>query len=171
MNLYDAIFSRGRGDRVAILYEGRQLSYNDLQRLTNQFSRVLKELRIAPGERVAILLNDSPEFIASFISIFSLGAIAVPVNMGLRLDAQEQILSDCTASKAVVEPDFCNRISTDAWEKLRHLKDRLVVWRDAAKSELSCTPPEDLPVRIHMLDKLLQRVEGEGAPAFPVCGA
>ena len=183
MNLYDAIFRSDRRDNIAVLGDGLHLTYKDLRDLTADAVNVLKELNLSAGDRVAILLNDSPEFIVSFISICSLGAIAVPINMALRLDAQKQILDDCTATAAIVEADFCSRLLTGEWERLRHLKNVVVVERCQADSDFIENAKEnaktnssetELPIRIHSWTKLIGRGEtGDQAlaePNFPANG-
>src|SRR5438132_12848084 len=74
-----------------------------MRSLTVQTSEALDALGIIEGDRVAILLHDSPEFIASFVAIISIGAIAVPINMALRQSEQLFILKDCGARVAIVE--------------------------------------------------------------------
>src|ERR1051325_3623861 len=100
MNVFDAIFKQNIAARTAVLYEQRQISYAHLRDQTLELARGLSALQINRGDRVALLLNDSPEFITSFIAICSYGAIAVPINMGLRLEEQLAILSDCAPSVA-----------------------------------------------------------------------
>jgi benzoate-CoA ligase len=75
------------------------------------------------------LLHDSPEFVSAFVAIQMLGAIAVPINMGLKPEEQRAILNNCTAAIAVVEASICNSLLTDARNKLRHLQKVLVVTR------------------------------------------
>jgi len=130
MNLFEAIFNPGSLDRTAILYEQRRISYAELRDETLAVARVLSELRVGRGERVALLLNDSPEFVACFVAICSSGAIAVPINMALRLDEQRVILNDCTASVVIVEADLCNALLVETASRLPHLKQIVVVGRE-----------------------------------------
>src|SRR5678815_3729103 len=132
MNLYDAIFKKELAGRTAILYEQRQISYAALRDQTLAVARGLRALGVERGDRVALLLNDSPEFIAAFVSICSYGAIAVPINMGLRLEEQSAILNNCTASIAMVEEDFSEALLEIEGE-LSHLKKVVVVGRDENK--------------------------------------
>ena len=134
MNLFAAIFKPDSLEGTAVLYDGRQLKYADLRDQTLDVAAVLNLLGLGSGERVALLLNDSPEFIASFISICSSGAIGVPINMGLRLEEQVAILNDCTARVAIVEADLCNSLLSGGQERLRELKEVLVVSRDQKKA-------------------------------------
>ncbi len=91
--------------RVAALYEQREITYRDLRDETIRLAESLNALGVSAGERVAILLHDSPEFIASFVGIISLGAIAVPINMALRIEEQRFILKDCGARALIIEAD------------------------------------------------------------------
>ena len=133
MNLFNSIFNEQRASSVAIIYENARTTYGDLQEQTLKTAAVLARLGISPGERVALLLNDSPEFIASFIAICSSKAIAVPINMGLRLEEQRAILNDCAARLAIVEPDMCNSLQTGVHEGLRELKQVAVVSRSRGR--------------------------------------
>jgi benzoate-CoA ligase family protein len=155
MNLVDAIFTGDRADRVAVVCEAGEITYEALHLRTRQVDVVLRLLNIQTGDRVAILLNDSPEFISFFISICTRGAIAVPINMGLRIEAQRQILNDCGASVAIVEPDICNRLLTGASEKLQHLRDLVVVERD----ETFPGKQNGQGLNAHSLGELLRQVD------------
>ena len=86
MNLFDAIFSNKPTAKPAVSYEQKEITYGDLREQTLRMSSVFDALRI-PGDRVAFFLNDLTELIASFSHRFE-GSIAVPINMGLRLDEQ-----------------------------------------------------------------------------------
>ena len=127
MNLFDAIFTDKSFAATAVLYEQRQITYGDLREQTMRIAAVLSSLNRTASDRVAILLHDSPEFITSFTAICSSGAIAVPINMALRLDEQRAILNDCSARVAIVESDLCSSLLTDAPERLRYLEDVVAV--------------------------------------------
>src|SRR3989442_1025700 len=136
-NLFDRLFRSERSARVAMLYEHREITYEEMREATVRTAETLHALGIVHGDRVAILLNDSPEFIASFVAIISLGAIAVPINKALRKAEQLFILKDCGARAAVIEAQAANALlgnlddSTGATAEITDLKDLLVVCRAA----------------------------------------
>ena len=99
------------------------ITYSELRAETLRIAGVIQYLGAKPGDRVALLLHDSPEFIEAFIATCSLGAIAVPINMALRADEQCSILHNSKASLAFMESDTCNALLTHAPEKLRSLKN------------------------------------------------
>jgi benzoate-CoA ligase len=133
MNLFNAIFKHDSLECTAILFEEQQISYAELREQTILIARALATLGIKRGERVALLLNDSPEFVASFIAICSFGAIAVPINIGLRLDEQLVILNDCTARTVIAEAELEDNLPSDAGVTLPHVKDFVVVDRNQGR--------------------------------------
>src|SRR6185503_9372024 len=122
MNLFDAIFAHDPS-APAIRFGHRQLTYGELRAETVRMAQAIVSLGAVRGDRVALLLHDSPEFIEAFIATCSLGAIAVPINMSLRADEQCSILHNCGAKFAFMESDTCNALLTHAPEKLRSLKN------------------------------------------------
>src|SRR5713226_6900013 len=101
-SLFGQLYPPERAARVAIVYEQREITYKELRAATVHAAERLHALGVREGDRVAILLNDSPEFIASFVGVISIGAIAVPINMALRRGDQLFILKDCGARTAIV---------------------------------------------------------------------
>lgn len=152
MNLFEAVFIN---DPLApaIHYQGRDLTYGELRARTLRTAQSITSLGIKRGDRVALLLNDSPEFIETFVATCSLGAIAVPVNMALRQEDQCSILNNSGARLAMVEGDNCNTLLTDAREKLRFLEkvvpvNRLEAPDDAGEPPVFPTPDADDPAFI-----------------------
>ncbi len=121
MNLFEAIFTHDPSS-TAIKFDKREITYGELRAETLKMAQVINSLRANRGDRIAILLHDSPELIEAFIATCSLGAIAVPINMALRLDEQCSILHNSGATLAFMESDSCNTLLTHAPEKLRSLK-------------------------------------------------
>ncbi len=154
MNLFEAVFNHGASDpgdphalaAPAIVCDGREISYGELRRATLQMAHALSSLGVRRGDRIALLLHDSPEFIAAFIATCSLGAIAVPINMALRVEEQCSILHNCSATIALAEPDLCSTLPTHAPEKLRSLKKLLPIAdlpRSPAPQSVTFPAPDD----------------------------
>src|SRR5437870_4737807 len=125
-NLFNGLFTPERAARVAVLYERREITYDELRHETVLAGEALQALGIGAGERVGILLNDSPEFISSFVAIVSLGAIAVPINLALRREDQLFILKDCGAGAAIIEAKAAANLLHSAGNETE-VKDLLVV--------------------------------------------
>src|SRR5438132_9641092 len=100
-NLFDRLFRSERSAHAAVLYEHRVITYAELREATVWTAEALHALGIAHGDRVGILLNDSPEFIASFVAIISLGAIAGSINMAVGTAGQLFFLKDLVYIAAI----------------------------------------------------------------------
>ena len=167
-SLFDRIFQSDRYSRVAVMYEGRRITYEELRALTVQTAEIVAALRVEKGDRVGILLNDSPEFIACFIAVISLGAIAVPINMALPRVEQLFILNDCGARAAILEAAPARSLFAEVDElsasppEVTSLKDVLVVCREPE----SVLPP--MPgMNVQRIDDAQRSsVDNE----FPFCG-
>ncbi len=118
-----------RASRVAVFFEHEEITYAELRDRTVIVAETLHALGIGPGDRVAILLTDSPEFITSFIATISLGAIAVPINLALRPEDQLLILRDCGARAAIVEAQTAESLFRSSDNKTE-VRDLLLVNRD-----------------------------------------
>ena len=126
--LFESLFPPQRLAGVAVLYEGRQITYEELRSETVRAAEAFQTLGVSLGDRVGILLTDSPEFIASFVALNSLGAIAVPINLALRKSDQLFILQDCGARAAIIEASMAAELQpTDLHDELQ---DLLVVRRE-----------------------------------------
>jgi len=130
MNLFQAICGNDSSS-TAIIHGRRHITYGELRAETLSTAQAITLLGVQQGDRVALLLHDSPEFVTAFIAICSLGAIAVPINMGLRPDEQRLILNNSGARLMLVEADLCNTLVTDSSERLPELKDIVAIERGA----------------------------------------
>jgi len=164
MNLFNAIF-RNESSSPAIRFDGRTITYGELRAETSRMAQVINSLGVASGDRVALLLHDSPEFVEAFIATISLGAIAVPINMALRVGEQCSILHNSGASLALIEAETCRTLLTHAPEKLQALKNAVVVERPTGRACYDRMGSTTL----HSLELLLEKA-GETALEFPVAG-
>ena len=128
MNLFEAIFNN-RSDSTAIIHGGRRITYGELREETLKTARAIASLGVVRGDRVALLLHDSPEFVEAFVAICSMGAITVPINIALRSEDQCSILNNSGACCALVESDIRHSLLTDASERLQQLREVIVVQR------------------------------------------
>lgn len=79
--LHEALAAgRDHGDREFLIYEGERRSFNQLFDEADTIGAALQGAGIAPGDRVAIAMRNYPEWLAAYIGIVAIGAVAVPVN-------------------------------------------------------------------------------------------
>ncbi len=67
-------------DRPATAFLGAELTFRDVKRRADRFATALARLGIAKGDRVGIMLPNSPQYIIAAFAVLRLGAVIVNVN-------------------------------------------------------------------------------------------
>jgi long-chain acyl-CoA synthetase len=68
------------GQSPAIYYFDKIISYNELDQMSDAFASALKDLGIQKGDRVAVYLQNIPQFVVGQFAIWKIGGIVVPLN-------------------------------------------------------------------------------------------
>ncbi|MGB0383945.1 MAG: benzoate-CoA ligase family protein [Ardenticatenaceae bacterium] len=93
----------GRGDKVALYYRDQEVTYAQLAEQANRVGNLLRGLAIPPGERVMMLLFDSPAFPASFFGAVKAGYVPIISNTTLPSGDFEYFLNDSQAKAIIVD--------------------------------------------------------------------
>ena len=84
----------------------QQYSYEDLDDRTDHVATGLNRMGLRPGDRVALLLSNRPEFIFFLLGAPKLGFIPVPLNPDDSYDDIAFVLQHCSAAAVVTEKRF-----------------------------------------------------------------
>jgi O-succinylbenzoate-CoA ligase len=98
-------------DAFVDAHSGRRFSYGELNRRSNRSADFLKRLGVGRGDRVALLLMNSPEFLETFFAAAKIGAVAVPLNWRLVPDELSFILMDSGAKLLVYGGEFSQQVA------------------------------------------------------------
>jgi benzoate-CoA ligase family protein len=109
--LLDEHLAAGRGDRPALRCAGATLSYRDVSRLVARAGAALRSLGVEIEDRVALLLPDSPEFIATFLGAIRIGAVPVTLSTYLASEDYAELLADCRARVLVAHASVMPRVA------------------------------------------------------------
>src|SRR5271169_1024404 len=93
-------------EEIGVRCAGRFTTYPDLFGRALRASSGLLELGVGAGDRIALLLRNSIEFLEASIATAPLGASAVPINWHWRGDEIAHVLSDSGAKALVVHADL-----------------------------------------------------------------
>jgi long-chain acyl-CoA synthetase len=67
-------------ERPAVVFYGRSLSYGELRDATDRLANALASLGVKKGERVALYLLNSPQFIIAYFAALKCGATVTPIS-------------------------------------------------------------------------------------------
>lgn len=89
------------GDNIALEIGDSRISYAALWGQTRAYAGALREQGISPGDAVAVLIPNVPDFPRVYYAILSLGAVVVPIHALLKADEIEFVLRDSGAKLLV----------------------------------------------------------------------
>src|SRR5918996_4223898 len=72
--------ARDNADRPALLFKGATMTYGQLERESSAFAAALVAMGVHPGERVALMLPNCPQFMVAEFGVWKAGGIVVAVN-------------------------------------------------------------------------------------------
>ncbi len=90
----------------ALFFEDHPLTYQEVNRRTNQLCHLLLIKGIKKGDRVSVLLYNCYQYIEIFFGLSKLGAILVPLNWRLAGPELEFIIQDSGSQYLIFEPEF-----------------------------------------------------------------
>ncbi|MCB0232301.1 MAG: AMP-binding protein, partial [Anaerolineae bacterium] len=108
--LLDDAAERTPTTRCATFF-GKGYSYRSLKDASDHFAAALQEQGVTKGDRVALLLPNSPQFIIAYYGILKAGAVIVPLNP---LYTERELtfhLSDSGAETVVTIPMFLEKVA------------------------------------------------------------
>ena len=87
-------------------FDGDPITFEDLNRRSDSLAAWLSQGAIAKGDRVALMIRNSPTALALLFAIGKLGAVWVPINVQARGDSLAHILSDSEPNRLIAEHEF-----------------------------------------------------------------
>ncbi|TAK47265.1 MAG: benzoate-CoA ligase family protein [Xanthobacteraceae bacterium] len=112
----------GNADRTAIITAEATVTYGQLAERVRRYGQALIDLGITPGDRVALLLPDCPEFIYLFMGAIHTGIIPVPLNTALGAGDYAYIIDDCECAGIIYAADFEKTIVEAVSKSITHPK-------------------------------------------------
>jgi acyl-CoA synthetase (AMP-forming)/AMP-acid ligase II len=97
-------------DRECIVGDGMRLTWREADRLAGEAAAALAQAGIRPGDRVALLLPNRPEFLVLVLACARLGAIAVPLGTRNRPAELQPMLEDCGAAALVHDAELAANV-------------------------------------------------------------
>ena len=126
-------------DRTAVIADaalgsaGRRLTYGQLNDLACRCASGLAKAGIRPGDKVALLLPNEPEFLICYFGVLKAGACVVPLNTLLRSSEIAAELEDSDSALLIVDESLL-REARSAFSRVEAC-DRLVVVRRGSARE------------------------------------
>ena len=106
-NLYSLFESRFPADRTRALLvfeDGSELSYGEAERTCASFASFLAGLGLAPGDRVAVQVEKSPEALLLYLACLRAGLVYLPLNSAYQQGEVGYFLENAEPGAVVAQP-------------------------------------------------------------------
>ena len=144
-----------------LTFEGKEYSNVEIDRWSNRVGNALKNLGVKRGDRVVIQLPNCPEVVVSFLGIFKIGALVVPLSFLYTAEETAYIYQDATPIVVISATEFMEKVSHGkaATPSIKHvisvdeapdtLLFRDVVDKSSDKLEIEDTADEELAALLY----------------------
>ena len=129
--------------RPALWFKGKTLSYAELDTLSDAFAAALAAMGVQKGDRVALLMPNTPQYVISELGVWKAGGIASSINPLYTGYELEHMLNECGAETAIVMTLF--------YDKVKALQGKTSV-----KRIIATNIKEYLPTHLRILFGLLK---------------
>jgi len=119
-------------------------TYSEVNKRANKLSALLSEKGLQKGDRVAIMLENSPEFFFSYFAILKAGAIVVPVNTFLKQEEVAYMVND-SGSKFFITSQSFDYVAAGITEHCSELQAVMAFTETSFDSENIFVASEDKP--------------------------
>jgi long-chain acyl-CoA synthetase len=132
-------------EKAAIAFFEREITYAELDSLSDQFAGALAALSVKKGDRVAIFLPNIPQFVIAYYGVLKAGAVLTAISPLHKEREVEYQLSDSEA-ETIVALDSLYPIVEKVWQKTT-LKNAVVtsVEEYASKNPFTSSKKEQSP--------------------------
>ncbi|MDN5698270.1 MAG: AMP-binding protein, partial [Rubrobacter sp.] len=170
IDLFEYSVSR-RPDADAVRYFGTAISYADLDRMAEGFASLLSRNGVGQGDRVAVYMQNNPQFLVAQYGAWKRGCIVVPINPMLKARELDYHLRDSGARALVcLESMYCDvarEVVPDTEVELVITTSELDLLSDETPGLLAASEKLEFEETVDLLQGIEGAQAGERAPVSP----
>jgi amino acid adenylation domain-containing protein len=128
---------------TAVIFEGRKLSYGELNQRANQVAHYLNKLGAGPETRVAVCMERSLEMVIALLGILKAGAAYVPLDPEYPAERLAWMMENCQAPVLLAQARVMNQVGgyagrvvrlDEEWKEISEQSDANLRMRVAAEN-------------------------------------
>jgi amino acid adenylation domain-containing protein len=144
-------------DAIAVQYGDTQISYRELDRMSNRLAQRLQDLGAGPEYRVGIAMSPSIPLLVAIVAVLKTGGAYVPIDPSLPIRRWEYVLRDSRLGLVLVDTDTVGR-----------LPPTKVATLTVTDESISTNDASDAPLRqLHLPDALAYVLYTSGTSGDP----
>ncbi len=128
-------------DKDALIFNQTRITFKEFKEKCDQLAAGLVKEGIEIGDRIAIVANNSDEYVVLYGAAAKIGAIVLPVNWRFQKDEVEYVLNDCTPKIVFAGHEFQETVA-EAAKSVSSIKNTFAIGDNERK--IGFLPFEDL---------------------------
>ena len=113
------VHAEARPDKVAMIYQGAEWTYAQLDSESNRVANALLDAGVSPQDRVAHLDKNGPEYFTYLIGASKINAVSVSVNWRLAAPEMEYVLNHAEAKVLLIGEEFLGHLEQMSLETIK----------------------------------------------------
>jgi len=134
VNQFLEISAQKYPDKHAVCYHNQWKTFAEIDILSNKVGNYLRENGIQRGDRVALLYENSFDYIIGYYAILKIGAVTVALNTETTSEALIYLLNNSGAKAIITNNKYSKHLIT-ALKKAPHLKEIIIDQEDLSEYE------------------------------------
>ena len=174
MNLRELIEKQAKKykDKTFLFWEDTEISYSQLNEITNKVANLLYELGIRKGDKVSVYLPNMLEYVFLYLGIPKIGAVTGPVNALFKTREVKFVVEHSEAKAIITIPQFMDIVNVirNDLPNLKHVivigdqvEDTLNFWNLMEKAS-NYAPPK---IKINEKNDIAAILYTSGTTGFP----
>jgi long-chain acyl-CoA synthetase len=146
-------------DYVAFTFNDTNTSYIELNEKVNKFSFVLDNIGVKKGDRVALIMVNSPTYVIAFFAVIKLGAIVANISVGVQGEELTRCLNNSGAKVAVTLDLFAQNL----YKVVKNTEVKTIILHSVFGLEKKIPLQEGMP-KPQIFAEMLDSVESAAEP-------
>ena len=155
-------------DAAAVEHAGQQLSYADMNSLSNRLARYLQTLGVRPEKRVGLYMERSPEMVIGLLATLKAGGVYVPLDPAYPAERVCHMMEDAQVSVVLTRESLIERLPSFAGRAVNLDAENQLIAAQSATPLESRFFPENLAYMIYTSGST-GRAKGVGVSHANLC--
>lgn len=133
----------------AVICGARALSYQELERAANRLARTLVRRKLAPGTRIAVLLERSTDLVVALLAILKAGSTYIPLDPAYPTERLSHVLDNARPAAIVSTSTIIRRFARGDIATLLLDEEQRSIDAESPKALVSAATPDSVAYLIY----------------------
>ena len=95
-------------EKVCLYDKKKRLTFGELEQQIHASAWALQHQKVKPDDHVALLLENSIDYIITYLALLKMGTVVVPIDFSSGTDRIQFIIEDCNIRRLIIKSNIIN---------------------------------------------------------------